>query len=71
MLPILMSMGLPAHIANGTNRVAIFFQSSVSTLTFLRDKKIDVFAARWVIIPSVYDCNFKGKVWILNLASLF
>lgn len=53
MLPILMSMGLPAHIANGTNRVAIFFQSSVSTLTFLRDKKIDLYGARWVIIPSV------------------
>jgi uncharacterized membrane protein YfcA len=84
MLPILMSMGLPAHIANGTNRVAIFFQSSVSTLTFLRDKKIDVFAARWVIIPSVSGAilgawlatitdpkdleNFIGVLMILMLA---
>jgi uncharacterized protein len=53
MLPILMAMGLPPHIANGTNRVAIFFQSLVGTTTFFRSKTIKIDSAWWAIVPCV------------------
>lgn len=33
-LPILMSLGLPANVANGTNRIAIICQDASSLLTF-------------------------------------
>ncbi|EAY24727.1 sulfite exporter TauE/SafE family protein [Microscilla marina] len=42
MLPLLMAAGLPANIANGTNRVATLVQSIVGVGTFVRNKKIDI-----------------------------
>ena len=39
-LPMLMFLGLPANIANGTNRIAILMQSIVVTNTFYRKKVI-------------------------------
>lgn len=41
MLPLLMNMGLSANVANGTNRIAIFFQSLTGMLIFLKEKKLD------------------------------
>ena len=38
-VPFLIFLGLPPHVANATNRVAIFLQNIVSTATF-RQKKI-------------------------------
>ncbi len=42
MLPLLMSAGLPATIANGTNRVATVVQSIIGVGTFVHNKKIDI-----------------------------
>ncbi len=53
MLPILMSMGLPANVANGTNRVAVLFQSMIGVGTFLKSKRIELGAAGWSILPCV------------------
>lgn len=39
MIPLLITFGLPAHIANGTNRVAVFFQSLTGAITFFAKKK--------------------------------
>jgi len=33
-LPLLMFLGLPANIANGTNRIGVFVQSLVSSISF-------------------------------------
>ena len=38
-VPFLIFLGLPPHVANATNRVAILLQNIVSTATF-RQKKI-------------------------------
>lgn len=39
-LPILLALGLPAGVANGTNRVAILFQDTTSLITFQRNKAL-------------------------------
>lgn len=52
-LPLLMSMGLPPHIANGTNRVAVLVQGIMGAGTFLRHKKVKIGQARWAITPCV------------------
>ena len=36
-LPLLMLVGLPPNVANGTNRIAVLFQSAVSAWTFHRN----------------------------------
>lgn len=40
-LPVLIFLGLPPHMANGTNRIVILFQSITGTLGF-RSKKVSV-----------------------------
>ncbi|GAB4402067.1 MAG: sulfite exporter TauE/SafE family protein [Microscillaceae bacterium] len=54
MLPLLIAMGLPANIANGTNRVAVFFQSLVGAYSFWQKKKIPLGRAAWSIVPCVF-----------------
>ena len=39
-LPLLMFIGLPANVANGTNRISILFQSIVGINTFSRNKVV-------------------------------
>lgn len=41
-IPALMVMGLPADIANATNRVAVFFQSVTATKGFKSHGKLDI-----------------------------
>ncbi len=40
-VPLLMFMGLPAAVANGTNRIALIFQSSAATENFRRKGYFD------------------------------
>jgi len=52
-LAMLMFMGLPANVANGTNRIAILLQNIVGVSSF---KKQKVFAFRegiWLAIPAI------------------
>lgn len=54
MLPLLMGFGLPATVANGTNRVAVLVQSLVGVSTFMRSQKVQLKAAIWwSVIPCV------------------
>ena len=63
MLPALMDLGgLSATIANGTNRVAIFFQSMVAVRTYLKGKSMQVSHAWWAIIPCCIGALF-GAWW--------
>ncbi|MBU0487086.1 MAG: sulfite exporter TauE/SafE family protein [Bacteroidetes bacterium] len=41
-LPLLMSLGLPANVANGTNRIAILLQSAVGIVSFHKKKQLDL-----------------------------
>ncbi len=52
-LPILMFIGLPPHVANGTNRVGILFQNIVSTGNYHRKKVLDVPMGIQVAIPAI------------------
>jgi uncharacterized membrane protein YfcA len=40
-LTVFMALGLPVHVANGTNRIAILMQNLSSTATFTRKKMLD------------------------------
>lgn len=67
MLPIFMSMGLPADIANGTNRVGVLFQSIVGTRTFLKNSTINLSKAWWSIIPCI--CGALFGAWLAKQVS--
>jgi len=57
-LPVLIFLGLPATIANGTNRVAILLQNSGAVWSF---RKRGVFSRRWVswaALPALAGAGF-------------
>jgi uncharacterized membrane protein YfcA len=51
-LSILMFLGLPANVANGTNRVAIFIQNIAAVGSFKQQKVLDHKKAFWLSIPA-------------------
>ncbi len=65
-LPLLMFMGLPANVANGTNRIGILFQGLVASGSFKKQKVLDLNATKWLIIPSIGG-SVVGSVWAVNL----
>jgi len=52
-LPLLMALGLPPNVANGTNRIAIFLQNVVGVTSFHREKVMDFPSGFRVGIPAV------------------
>ncbi len=52
-LPALLFMGLPVHMANGTNRVGILTQTFVGALTLYRKGNIKIGYDAWFIIPTI------------------
>jgi uncharacterized protein len=52
-LPLFMAFGLPAPVANGTNRISILLQSFVAVFSFKRMKILDYSTALKIGIPSV------------------
>jgi uncharacterized protein len=52
-LPVLMLLGLPADVANGTNRVAIVSQSLAGVLSFRRGGVLDQPAVVPMLVPTV------------------
>ncbi len=51
-LSLLLILGLPANIANGTNRLSIFFQTSSSVFTFWRNNLFTGKKIWWLIVPA-------------------
>lgn len=51
-LPVLLFLGLPAPLANGTNRVAILLQNSGAVWSFRRRGLIDRGALLWAALPA-------------------
>ncbi|MEI7980149.1 MAG: sulfite exporter TauE/SafE family protein [Bacteroidota bacterium] len=51
-LSLLLILGLPANIANGTNRISIFFQTLSSVSSFTRQKMFDNLRPIWLGIPA-------------------
>ena len=52
-LPILIFLGLPANVANGTNRLGVVFQTIVSVITLKKKGAIQGTGNYWLIIPAI------------------
>ncbi len=52
-LPMLIALGLPANIANGTNRIAILLQNVVGVSSFKHQKILDFRSSMKLVIPTV------------------
>jgi len=52
-LPLLIALGLPANIANGTNRIAILLQNIVGVSSFRQQKVLDFRSSVKLVIPAV------------------
>ncbi len=65
-LPVLMFIGLPPNVANGTNRIGILFQNIVSTLNFRRQKVLEIKMGFRVAFPSILG-SVVGAIIVLEL----
>src|SRR5210317_1261157 len=61
-LSLLMFLGLPAGVANGTNRIAIMIQNIIATSSFKQQKVLDFKKTLWLGIPAV--CGSVAGAWI-------
>jgi uncharacterized membrane protein YfcA len=61
-LSILMFLGLPANMANGTNRIAIFIQNIAAVGSFRQQKVLDHRKGFWLAIPATLGSVFGA--WI-------
>jgi len=52
-MPLLMFLGLPANVANGTNRVAILLQNVIGVRTFHQKKVLDYSTDYRLAIPAI------------------
>ena len=52
-LPLLILLGLPANVANGTNRVGVFLQNLTAIATFRRRGMLDLTGSWKLVLPSL------------------
>jgi uncharacterized protein len=52
-LPLLILLGLPANVANGTNRIGVLVQNVVAVATFRRRGALDLAGTPRLIVPAV------------------
>ena len=52
-IPLLMFIGLPANVANGTNRIAILLQNVIGVNTFRKKKVLDLRTDYRLAIPAI------------------
>lgn len=52
-LPLLMFLGLPANVANGTNRIAILLQNVVGVTSFRQQNVFFLKEGIWLALPAV------------------
>ena len=65
-LPLLIFLGLPATVANGTNRVAILFQTAVGAWRFRQAGKLDMQNGKILLLPSCIGA-IAGAVLAVDL----
>jgi len=64
-LSILMFLGLPANVANGTNRVAIFIQNIAAVGSFKQQKVLDHKKGFWLAIPATIGSVIGGLIEVV------
>jgi uncharacterized membrane protein YfcA len=65
-LPVLLAMGLPASVANGTNRIAIVLQNTVGVASFRQKQALDTRGGLLLAIPTAAG-SLVGAQIALNL----
>lgn len=63
-LPLLMFLGLPANVANGTNRIGILMQSVVAVTTFKRRNVLEIKNSSPFIIPAIIGAIVGANIAI-------
>lgn len=61
-LPLLIFLGLPANVANGTNRVGVLFQNIVSTGSFHQQKMLDVRGGLILSVPAIVGSVLGAQI---------
>ena len=61
-LPFLMFLGLPAHVANGTNRIAILLQNIVGVSRFRQKKVLNFREGLWYGLPAVVGALAGARI---------
>jgi uncharacterized membrane protein YfcA len=61
-LPLLMFLGLPANVANGTNRIAILLQNVVGVSSYKQQKVLDFRAGLKIGIPAVIGSLIGARI---------
>ncbi len=61
-LPLLIFTGLPANVANGTNRVGILFQNIVGTTSFKKQDALDTRGVLYLGIPAVIGSVIGAQI---------
>ena len=61
-LPLLIFLGLPANVANGTNRVAIMLQNVVGVSSFKKQGVLDVRGGIMLAIPAVIGAILGAQI---------
>ena len=61
-LPLLMFLGLPANVANGTNRIAILLQNIVGVTSFRQQKVLDFKEGIKIGIPPVIGSLIGARI---------
>lgn len=61
-VPFLIFLGLPANVANATNRVAILLQNVVSTRKFRQQKILDLRTDSKLLLPTALGRDRKSVV---------
>ena len=61
-LPMLIFAGLPATVANGTNRVAVLLQCSVAVGKFKKEHMLDLRRVAYLTIPAVLGAVIGAQI---------
>jgi uncharacterized membrane protein YfcA len=61
-LPVLIFLGLPANVANGTNRIGVLLQNAVAAVSFGRSKMLDLRGALILSIPAILGAYVGARI---------
>lgn len=61
-LPLLIFLGIPPTVANGTNRVGVLFQNIIATESFRRQKVLDARGAIILSIPAIFGSLLGAQI---------
>ena len=61
-LPLLMWVGVPANVANGTNRIAVLLQDIVGVSRFARKGALDVTGTAWLAGPIIVGALIGARI---------